>query len=61
MDKGSWTIKVNAANSDKTVKIEGSASFTVGGKQSIFTLKLIIGGTAKGVIEFDTKEGKVSE
>ncbi len=61
LDKGSWTIKVNAANSDKTVKIEGSASFTVGGKQSIFTLKLIIGGTAKGVIEFDTKEGKVSE
>lgn len=54
--KGSWTVKIDGSIPGKDAKISGSTDFTVGGREAFFILKLKISGSAKGSIEFNTKD-----
>ena len=54
--KGNWTVKIDGLIPGKDAKISGSTDFTVGGREAFFILKLKISGSAKGSIEFNTKD-----
>lgn len=58
LDKGSWKINVSGAKKDVDAAINGSTSFTVGGRDSFYVLNLVISGTAPGSIEFEMSENE---
>lgn len=53
LEKGSWKINVSGAKKDVDAAINGSTSFTVGGRDSFYVLNLVISGNAPGSIEFE--------
>ena len=42
LDRGSWKINISGAQKDVDVAINGSTSFTVGGRDSFYVLNLVI-------------------
>lgn len=53
LDRGSWKINVSGAKKDVDAAINGSTSFTVGGRDSFYVLNLVTSGNAPGSIEFE--------